>query len=63
MAKYYESEATQFIRSLLQQRPELVEKQRQARATWWDKQLDLDEQRRFREAKLATPSYAYYDKP
>jgi hypothetical protein len=36
-SRHYESEHTRFIRELLLERPDLVEKQREARAIWWDK--------------------------
>ncbi|MEO8738166.1 MAG: DUF3460 family protein [Casimicrobiaceae bacterium] len=36
-SRHYVSEHTKFIRELLAQKPELVEKQREGRAIWWDK--------------------------
>ena len=36
-SRHYVSEHTKFIRELLEQKPELVEKQREGRAIWWDK--------------------------
>ena len=37
---HYVSDATQFIESLKQQRPELEAEQRQGRALLWDKAID-----------------------
>ncbi len=36
-SRHYESEYTRFMRGLLAERPELIEKQREGRAIWWDK--------------------------
>ena len=36
-SSHYVSEHTRFIRELLRERPDLVEKQREGRAIWWDK--------------------------
>ncbi len=55
----YESDITQFIRELKTALPELEAKQREARALWWDKNLDRDQQEGFAEAKLAQPAYVY----
>ena len=35
-ARHYESEHTKFMRELMAQKPDLTEKQREARAIWWD---------------------------
>ena len=42
--RHYESDATRFIRELLQKKPQLETEQKKSRAIWWDKtpqQLDL----------------------
>jgi hypothetical protein len=36
-SRHYVSDHTRFIRELLERKPELVEKQREGRAIWWDK--------------------------
>ena len=36
-SRHYESEYTKFIRELMKKNPDLVQKQREARAIWWDK--------------------------
>jgi len=56
----YESEVTKFIRDFLRKHPEIVEKQRQARATWWDRPQDLEEQKRLEEAEVPKKPYEYY---
>lgn len=57
----YESEITKFIRAFLDKHPEVVEKQRQNRATWWDRPQDLREQEALKAAKLPKKAYEYYD--
>ena len=59
----YVSEATQFIREMLKNNPELTEGQRKARATWWDKTLDREAQRRYQQSKVPQAGYAYFDLP
>ena len=56
----YESETTLFLREFLRQNPQVVEKQKQARATWWDKPVDLDVRRAYDDAKVAKKAYEYY---
>ncbi|MEF9943163.1 MAG: DUF3460 family protein [Burkholderiaceae bacterium] len=55
----YESDITQFIRELKTAIPELEAKQREARAIWWDKNLDRDQQEGFAEAKVEQQPYVY----
>ena len=59
----YESEATQFIREFLTKNPQVVENQKAARATWWDKPQTLEEQRRAEESKVPQKGYVYYHNP
>lgn len=61
MFDMYESEHTKFMRELFQQRPHLVEQQKEARAIWWDKKVDLEAQKHFKEAKVSQTSYVYFD--
>jgi hypothetical protein len=63
MAKPYESDITRFIRELKSRQPDLERRQREGRAIWWDKQLDLDQQRRWRESKVEQPAYVYQTEP
>lgn len=58
--KNYESEATQFIRDFLRKHPEVVDKQRENRATWWDRPQDLKEREKLLEAGVPKKSYEYY---
>lgn len=56
----YESEATAFIRDLLKQRPEIVEKQKRHRATWWERKPDPAPAEQLGDAKVTRHSYEYY---
>lgn len=59
--KAYESDVTKFIRDFLERHPEVVEKQKMARATWWDRPQTLNECKALEEAKAPKKSYEYYD--
>lgn len=59
----YESEATRFIREFLDQNPQVVEKQKRHRATWWDRPQNQQERARLDEAKVPQKGYVYYNNP
>jgi len=59
----YESELTRFMREFLDKNPQVTEKQKKARATWWDRPQDLDQTKRDDESKVPQAGYVYYDKP
>jgi hypothetical protein len=59
----YESDVTKFIRDLLAKNPAIADDQRRARARWWDKDVDPEEQRRYREARVPVRGYYYYPLP
>ncbi|MBK5103582.1 MAG: DUF3460 family protein [Burkholderiales bacterium] len=61
-AQQYESEFTQFIRELKQQRPLLEAEQRKSRAIWWDHTQDLDERKREKESRVKQQAYVYQNK-
>jgi Protein of unknown function (DUF3460) len=52
MAKNYESEITRFLKDLKVKSPEIERRQREGRAIYWDKQLDPDELRRWKESNV-----------
>lgn len=58
--KNYESETTQFLRDFLKKHPEVLDKQRKARATWWDRPQDFKENERLEAAEVPKKSYEYY---
>lgn len=59
----YESDLTKFMREFLENNPQLVEKQKEARATWWDKSLSYHEQERLRKEALGfEPYYDHHTK-
>ena len=62
MAKYYESDTTQFIRQLLEKNPQIVEEQKKGRALWWDRPQEQDALRRARESRVKQQPYVYQTK-
>ncbi|CAB3776781.1 DUF3460 family protein [Paraburkholderia sp. A2WS-5] len=57
----YQSEITQFLNQLKEQKPGLEEQQRKGRALLWDKQpLDLDERERQQASRVKQTPYVYY---
>lgn len=60
---HYESDTTRFLRELKNKKPEIDAKQREGRALLWDRALDLDEEARFRAAKVPQQAYVYQTQP
>ena len=59
-SRHYVSEHTRFIRELLQKKPDLVDKQREGRAIWWDKRpQELAEERVRDTSRVAQSPYVY----
>jgi hypothetical protein len=50
------------MRELFEKNPKLPEDQREARAIWWDKKLDPEERRRFKESAVPQKAYVYFGK-
>jgi hypothetical protein len=56
----YESEITQFLRSLKENKPQLEESQREGRAILWDKApIDLDDLEKSRQIRVRQKPYVY----
>lgn len=56
----YESEITQFLKALKQERPSLEAEQRQGRALLWDKApIDLEEHQRAEASRVPQKPYVY----
>lgn len=60
--KNYESDITQFIRGLLQEKPQIVDEQKKGRAMWWDRKLDLYSLEREAESRVKQQPYVYQTK-
>lgn len=58
----YESEASQFLKQLKQERPYLEQEQQKGRALLWDKTLDRNLQQGFKESKVPQQPYVYQTK-
>ncbi|MBP9805438.1 MAG: DUF3460 family protein [Candidatus Accumulibacter sp.] len=55
----YESDHTKFMREMMARNPEWADDQRRGRAIWWDRKVDLNEQKSRREANEPHRSYPY----
>jgi hypothetical protein len=62
MAAGYVSDFTRFIQDLKAEHPDLDRQQREGRAIWWDKDVDQDLYKRFRQSTLPQPAYVYQPK-
>lgn len=58
--KPFESDTTAFLRDFLRQHPEVLEKQKAARATWWDRPYDAEQRRANEESRVPKKPYEYY---
>lgn len=58
----YQSDTTQFINKLKQQKPELDAQQQAGRALLWDKQVDRNAWQDFRVAQVPQKPYVYQTK-
>jgi len=58
----YESEHTRFMRELFQKKPALADEQKKGRAIWWDRELDLDQEKRDAQSRVAQTAYVYQTK-
>lgn len=58
----YVSEITRFMRDLLAKNPQLVEQQKENRATWWDKPQDLETAEERAESAVPQPGYVYFSR-
>lgn len=56
----YESDTTAFLRDLLKKQPEIVDKQRAHRATWWERKPDAAPTGQLESARVVRHSYEYY---
>ena len=55
----YQSEATQFLQQLKQQKPQVQAQQVQGRALLWDKQVDRDVWAEYQAARVAQKPSVY----
>ncbi|WP_429318628.1 DUF3460 family protein [Paraburkholderia sp. GAS448] len=57
----YQSDITQFLNQLKQQKPNLEAEQRRGRSLLWDKQpIDLDERATQQSSRVQQTPYVYY---
>ena len=55
----YVSDTTQFIEQLKREHPQLEAEQRRGRALLWDKSISRDDQKAFKDARVAQKPYVY----
>jgi hypothetical protein len=48
------------MRELSEKNPKLAEEQKKARSTWWDKKLNPDERKGFKESAVRQKGYVYF---
>ena len=58
----YESEHTRFMRELFEKKPALADEQKKGRAIWWDRELDLDQEKRDAQSRVKQTAYVYQTK-
>ena len=59
-SRHYVSDHTQFIRELIETKPDLPKKQQEGRRIWWDKSPDdLRERARMDEGRVPQAAYVY----
>ena len=56
---HYNSEITNFIEQMRQQKPTLEAEQRAGRALLWDKHLDRETQDEFKQGRVSQQPYVY----
>ncbi len=59
----YESEATRFLKELLDRHPELRELRARNRATWWDRPQEPETRRERDAARVPQGAYVYFPRP
>jgi Protein of unknown function (DUF3460) len=59
----YQSDVTQFIEQLKEEKPDLEAQQRAGRAIWWDKHIDRQAQDEWKSARVPQKAYVYGDDP
>ncbi|HGO7540841.1 TPA: DUF3460 family protein [Neisseria meningitidis] len=57
---HYQSEATQFLNRLIEEKPELEQQRLENRGLLWDVELNPEEQENFEAVKVAKKPYTYY---
>ena len=61
-SRHYVSEHTKFMREFMKQHADLLQKQREARAIWWDKTpRELAEEHRMDQGRVPQSPYVYSD--
>jgi hypothetical protein len=60
--KPYKSDISSFIDELKAKKPTLEDEQRQGRAIWWDRRVDLQSETEYEDARVRQQPYVYQTK-
>jgi len=60
--KPYKSDVSSFIDELKAKKPTLEDEQRQGRAIWWDRRVDLRAETEYEDARVRQQPYVYQTK-
>jgi len=55
----YQSDFTRFMNDYLEHHPEVEAQRREYRLTFWDRQVDRDDQRRWKASQVPQKPYVY----
>ena len=55
----YQSDTTQFLSDLHQQKPDLLQRQLQGRSLLWDAKADAEVNQQYQKARIAQQAYVY----
>ena len=55
----YQSDFTKFMNDYLDKHPEVEQQRRDLRLTLWDRKVDLEDPRRWKESRVAQKPYVY----
>jgi hypothetical protein len=61
--KPYKSDVSSFIDELKAKKPTLEDEQRQGRAIWWDRRVDLRAEDEYQDARVPQQPYVYQNRP
>lgn len=55
----YQSDFTKFMNEYLEKNPQVDTERRELRLTWWDREVSLDDQARWKASRVPQKPYVY----
>lgn len=55
----YQSDFTKFMNEYLEKNPQVDSERRELRLTWWDREVSLDDQARWKASRVPQKPYVY----